>query len=90
MQQTENIAARHIMSERLGLGGEERVETLKIDFGTLELRPGIFVDVGRVDAADQIFGQTALGFIPVESLERRGRDDAAKIPDHRFDHAIAP
>src|ERR1700733_2258470 len=46
--------------------------------------------VGRVGAADDIGRQAALGLKTSERLEGGGRQDAAKIPDHRFKHDCLP
>src|SRR5262249_19325640 len=58
--------------------------------GTLEFRPGVFQVIGRIGAADDICGQAALGLEAGKRLERRGRQHAAKIPDHRLDHFVPP
>src|ERR1041384_1624827 len=54
------------------LGGEQFVERVEVDLGALELRPGVLEMVRRIGAADDVDGQTALGFEPCECFERRG------------------
>src|ERR1700687_2366337 len=41
--------------------------------------------IGGVGAPDDVGGQAALGFVPRKRLERRGREYAAEIPNHRLD-----
>src|SRR5208283_1635492 len=54
-----------------------------------EHRPGIGIGIGPVGSPDKVPGQAALALKAVEGLERRGREDAAKIPNHRpYAHAF--
>ena len=46
--------------------------------------------VGGVGAADDVGGQPALGLEPRKSLERRGSQHPAEIPDHCLDHHSLP
>jgi hypothetical protein len=62
------------------------IERRDVHFRPLESRPGIFQMIGRIGAANDIGRQSAFGLKPRKSIERRGGEHAAKIPNHRFEH----
>src|SRR6185295_6786009 len=76
------------MAERASLVGENPVEAVHVDIRALELCPGIVLVVGGIDLADRADGNAALALIVGKSFERRGGEDAAKVPNHSFDHVI--
>ncbi len=85
LKQRQHVAAAHLRAERARFLGEQLVEGVDIDLGPLELGPGVFQMIGGVGAPDDVDGQTALGLVPRERLERRARQHAAKIKDHSLD-----
>ena len=89
-QQRQHVLAANLGAQRQRFGREQFVEGFDVDFGALELRPGVFQMVGGVGAPDDVGGQPALGLIPRKRLERRGGQHAAEIPDHCLDHHALP
>ena len=76
------------MAEGPSFLGKGPVETMDIDVRALEQRPGIVLMVGGIDLADGANGNAPLALIARERFERRGREHAAKVPNHSFDHVI--
>ncbi len=65
-------------------GGEQGVESRRVDLGPFKQGPGIAVGIGGIDLADEILRQAAFRFEPVERLERRGGNNAAEIENNRL------
>ncbi len=85
-QQRQHVLAAHLGAQRQRFRREQLVEGLDIQFGALELGPGILVMIDGVGAPDDVGRQPALALEPRESLERRSGEHPAEIPDHRLDH----
>ena len=74
------------MAKGLGFVGEQPIERDVIDLRPLELRPGIAVRIGRVNAADKIMRQPSLDLHAVERLKRRRGNHPAKIENNSSEY----
>ena len=71
------------MTECSGLRSEEIVELGDRDLTTLQKRPRIAVRVRRIDTADEVDRQVALGLVSTKRLERARQDHSTEVPQHR-------
>src|SRR2546421_8726223 len=85
-EQRQNLFASNLRTERQRFGREQLIECFKVDLGALEFRPGILQMIGGISAPNDIKGQPAFALKPRKSLERRGGQHTAEIPDYCLDH----
>jgi hypothetical protein len=85
VEQRQHLGTPYRVARRAALGLEQDVELRDRAGAALELRPGVVVRVGGVDAPQETRRQPALPLEPREGFEGAGRNHAAKVPDDCFD-----